>query len=62
MVDVRLDQQVAVVAACNQGGTEPAMHEAIAVLEAVPEPALGIVVAILCVGASVRWSRAPRTA
>ena len=62
MVDVRLDQQVAVVAACNQGGTEPAMHEAIAALEAVPEPALGIVVAILCVGASVRWSRAPRVA
>jgi len=59
MVDVKLDQQVAVVAACNQGGTDPALHDAFATLEAIPEPALGTLAVILCVRLRRRAQRGP---
>ncbi len=49
-VDVRLDSQVAVVAACNQGGTEAAMREALDVLSAVPEPGMLGLLLLACAG------------
>ena len=47
-VDVRLDQQVAVVAACNQGGTDLAVQEALNALEAVPEPGMTGLLLLAC--------------
>jgi len=39
IVDARLDSQVALIAACNQGG-DATVQDALAVLQAVPEPGL----------------------
>ena len=56
-VDIQLDSQVALVAACNQGSGDAAVKEAMSVLAAVPEPSAGILV-FLCAGATVRrWRK-----
>ena len=57
-VDIQLDSQVALIAACNQGGTESAVREALNVLSAVPEPSAGVLAVFLCAGATVRrWRK-----